>query len=100
MNIKNVSFDGEAKSEYYKSVKYYKEIDTQLSEEFYDAVQETITQIKQFPESGHSYLHNTKRVLLDRFPFAIIYKRKDELIAILAIHHTKRNPSYWDKRIK
>lgn len=100
MKIKNVSFNEEAKAEYYKSVKYYKEIDVQLSEEFYDAVQEAILDIKQFPDSGHSYLHNTRRVLLDRFPFAIIYKRKDDLIAILAIHHTKRKPSYWEKRIK
>ena len=100
MIIKNVSFDVEAEAEYYKSVKYYKDIDIKLSEEFYEAVQEAILDIKQFPDSGHSYLHNTKRVLLDRFPFAIIYKRKDDLIIIFAIHHTKRKPSYWEKRIK
>lgn len=100
MSIKNVGYNEEAKTEYYTSVKYYKEIDRGLAEEFYDAVQDAIAGIKEYPDSGHPYMYNTRRVLLDRFPFAIIYRRKGDLIVILAVHHTKRKPSYWEKRIK
>ncbi len=74
MKIEFIQFDSDAEEEYYKSAKYYKDIDPRLSKDSYAEVEAVLQQIKKFPESGYTYLHKTRRVFLNRFPFAIIYR--------------------------
>jgi toxin ParE1/3/4 len=90
-----------AEAEFYDIVDYYKQFDQALSydfiQEFEDAVQRQI----KFPKAGHTYLQQTKRTFLNRFPYAIVYKiYRDELIMVFAIMHIKRKPDYWKKRLK
>jgi len=43
----------------------------------------------------------TKRIFLNRFPYAIVYKvYSNELIMVFATMHMKRKPDYWEKRLK
>jgi toxin ParE1/3/4 len=39
-----------------------------------------------------------RRFLLPRFPFAVAYSIKGNVIGILAIAHTKRRGDYWRRR--
>ncbi len=39
-----------------------------------------------------------RRVLLDRFPFAIAYRAFADRVWVLAIAHTRRRPFYWSGR--
>ncbi|MGH7490359.1 MAG: type II toxin-antitoxin system RelE/ParE family toxin [bacterium] len=44
---------------------------------------------------------NTRRALLDRFPFTIYYRvRPDrpEVVWVVAVAHQKRRPGYWASR--
>jgi hypothetical protein len=36
---------------------------------------------------------------LRRFPFAIVYREKQDAIQILAIAHGHRRPKYWKRRL-
>jgi toxin ParE1/3/4 len=41
----------------------------------------------------------TRRYLMGRFPFAIVYReRTDELVEVVAIAHLKRRQRYWARR--
>jgi hypothetical protein len=36
---------------------------------------------------------------MQRFPFSVVYLDDPELIAIIAVAHTKRRPGYWKGRL-
>ena len=50
-------------------------------------------QLESVPEEP-----NVRRLLLKRFPFALIYEAREMEICILAIAHTSRRPGYWRGR--
>ncbi len=41
----------------------------------------------------------TRKFVVSRFPFAIVYREKETTIQILAIAHGHRNPEYWKGRL-
>jgi plasmid stabilization system protein ParE len=43
--------------------------------------------------------HGTRKFVLNRFPFAVIYREKLTAVQILAIAHGHRNPDYWKGRL-
>ncbi len=43
--------------------------------------------------------HATRKFVLQRFPYAIIYREKEKTVEVLAIAHGHRRPSYWKKRL-
>ena len=45
------------------------------------------------------YLHGTRRVILDRFPFFVVFRERLHDIQIVAVAHTKRRPGYWTRRL-
>ena len=56
-------------------------------------------QIAKFPEAGAPYISNTRRHLMHRFPFSVVYRRQKRKIQIIAIAHGRRRPGYWQGRI-
>ena len=55
---------------------------------------------KEFPKSGKGLKANTRRRLLSRFPFGIIYCIEKDIIVVVAVMHLSRKPNYWIKRLK
>jgi plasmid stabilization system protein ParE len=43
--------------------------------------------------------HATRKFVLERFPFAIIYRETEMTIQVLAIAHGHRRPGYWKERL-
>lgn len=62
----------QAEDEFYDIVDYYREIDVTLANEFITEFERFLEKILEFPYAGHPYLHQTKRVILDRFPYSIV----------------------------
>lgn len=62
----------QAEDEFYDIVDYYREIDVTLANEFITEFERFLEKILEFPNAGHPYLHQTKRVILDRFPYSIV----------------------------
>ncbi len=90
-----------AEAEFYDIVDYYKQFDEALSYDFIQEFEDSVERLIKFSQAGHPYLHQTKRIFLNRFPYSIVYKvYRDELIIIFAIMHMKRKPDYWEKRLK
>lgn len=42
--------------------------------------------------------HATRKFVLQRFPFAVVYRERHEGIQILAFAHGHREPGYWKER--
>jgi toxin ParE1/3/4 len=93
--------DDAAEAEFYDIVDYYKQFADALSYDFIQEFEDAVQRLIKFPKAGHPYLHQTKRIFLIRFPYAIVYKvYKNESIMVFAIMHMKRKPNYWEKRLK
>lgn len=88
----------EAAKELTSSIQYYEEKSTGLGAEFLDEIEEAIAQALVHPKSGSSFTKHDRRILLDRFPYEIIYGISDNVITITAIKHMKRKPGYWESR--
>jgi len=95
-----VSFHPEAKEEFFEAINYYEECQGGLGLEFAKEIYSTIQRIIHFPEAWSKMSENTRRCLVNRFPYGIIYNVCDEEIVILAVMQLNREPGYWKKRIK
>ena len=88
-----------ARDELQTSALYYEEEVTGLGGEFLDEIERATALIQEFPDSGTPFSSHTRRYLVDRFPFGIIYAIKADRIFIIAIMHLHRKPGYWHDRI-
>ncbi|WP_123658850.1 type II toxin-antitoxin system RelE/ParE family toxin [Salinisphaera japonica] len=64
------------------------------------AVREALSQIERFPEAGTRLSRRTRRRLVNRFPYGIVYRHTDDGIFVVAIAHLHRKPEYWRDRLR
>ena len=88
----------EAARELTRSIGYYEEKSEGLGTEFLDEVENVIARIQTHPDSGTLLTDLDRRVLLNRFPFGIIYEVTEDILTIYAVMHLRRNPDYWKSR--
>jgi toxin ParE1/3/4 len=88
-----------ASEEFAAAILWYDEQRPGLGGEFFDAVVHAISLIQEQPEIGTpSPDQRTRRVLVQRFPYQVVYRLAVDEIVIVAIAHSKRRPGYWRKR--
>jgi toxin ParE1/3/4 len=66
---------------------------------FIAEVDQAIALIAASPDRWLRGLHGTRRFVLQRFPFAIVYRERETDIQVLAIAHGHRRPGYWKDRL-
>jgi plasmid stabilization system protein ParE len=68
-------------------------------ERFLGAVADAQWLIQTHPEIGVPYFRKTRRWLVRRFPYAIIYRVEVDRILVVAVAHAKRREGYWVSRL-
>lgn len=97
--MKPVEYHPFAQEELIHAAEYYEAKVEGLGQRFLDEVDLGLADIAVSPQRW-SYFHlNTRRRLLDRFPYMLVYVDEADRIYILATMHQKRRPGYWKKRI-
>ena len=76
----------------------YRSNDPGVALRFMAALDRAMARIAEHPERWPSYSHGTRRVLVSRFPFSMIYRIGADRILIVAIAHQRRRPGYWRPR--
>ena len=66
---------------------------------FADEIDAAVAAIDQSPEAWPPFAHGTRRYLLRRYPFSVIYRIERDRILIVAIAHGRRRPDYWASRL-
>ena len=91
---------GPASDEFSEAVRWYEARRSGLGGEFFDAVAATISLVETSPEIGTSISADgyTRRVLVAKFPYQVVYRLKPAELVIVAIAHLKRRPGYWKNR--
>jgi toxin ParE1/3/4 len=78
---------------------WYLERSVDASTGFITSVSDALDMISDAPERWPKYLHGTRRLVLQRFPFSIVYLVEPKIVNVVAIAHSKRRPGYWRRRI-
>jgi len=98
MASKKIEFHEEAALEYEAALEWYLERSHLAASKFVDALNHAIDVIVEAPHRWPAGSHGTRRFLLQRFPFAIVYRELPAAIQVLAIAHARRKPGYWKQR--
>lgn len=88
-------FHEHAEKEFDRTVEYYEDCRRGLGIEFAQEVYATIDRIIQYPEAWMPMSKNTRRCLVNRFPFGVIYQIKSKSVCIIAVADLRRHPDYW-----
>ena len=95
MNILILSF---AEEEFADAVDYFNEQCPGLGYEFAAEVKRGFDRIKVFPEAWQLFSGRTRRCLLNRFPYGILYRVDVDAIRVGAVMHLNRDPKSWRLR--
>lgn len=95
----NVRYRPEAESDVEDAFAWYESKQPGLGEEFLKAVERSIKLIQRHPSSGFKVQRHARRVLIDRFPYGLLYVPESEELVVVACFHFSRDPKVWQKRL-
>lgn len=93
-----------ARRELFEACAFYDAESEGLGEIFLSAIEQGIDVLKLQPQAGAKVLRETRRFVVARFPYSIVYRigkvpdREQPRLFILAVAHHKRRPRYWAQR--
>ena len=96
----SVEFHDDAVAEYDAVFDWYLERSPDAALKFDAEMDRALAQIAEAPRRWASAAHLTRRFLLRRFPFVLIYREQPPgSIQVVAVAHTSRKPGYWKQRL-
>ena len=94
----NYSFHAAAEAELSQAVDYYNACRADLGWEFAQEVHAAIQSVLAHPAAWTSLSQHTRRCLVRRFPYGVVYQVAGDAIQIIAVMHLNRKPDYWGDR--
>jgi plasmid stabilization system protein ParE len=70
-----------------------------LSDEFNDEVKAAIDYARKFPTSQPIRYKNTRRVLVKRFPYVVVYRVLNNRLEVVLVYRGNRDPEWWQKQV-
>jgi plasmid stabilization system protein ParE len=93
------AFHAQAEAELNEAVDYYTARQPGLGRDFAHEVDTAIQNILAYPNAWTPLSERTRRCLVNRFPYGVIYQVTDKGILIIAIMQLNRRPGYWHGRV-
>ncbi len=94
----DVRFLTPARLEFLEALSFYESRAPGLGADFLDELERSVESIASNPSLGASFEGGTRRVLLRRFPFGIIYEILSDHVLVVAVAHHRRRPGHWRDR--
>jgi len=103
--MRELIVEPEAEAELAEAMAWYEEQGPGLGAALLVEVDEAIGRLREgawpsSPVPGVRGELGVRRVVLDRFPYSVIFLEHDDCIAVIAFPHLKRVPGYWLERIE
>ena len=96
----HVEFLEPAARELVDAIDYYNCELPGLGQIFLEEVQRIIDLIQKYPLAWSTISRNTRKAILKKFPYGVIYYIESSTVYIIAIAHHHRIPRYWIDRIE
>ena len=88
----------EADKELEAAALWYQERQSGLGEDFLDEFERTLRRIVAEPERWRKIGGDNRKLNFHRFPFAIVYSVRADILYLKAVMHLHRRPFYWRHR--
>ena len=93
----------DARDELREAASWYDDREPGLGSHFYDAVDEAITRIQEWPDSAPAFpgwegTHVVRSMPVAAFPYRVLYFVTESTAVILAYAHERRRPGHWQDR--
>jgi plasmid stabilization system protein ParE len=69
-----------------------------LGDEFLSEAQRAVDAVIAIPEAYPVIHRDTRRALVRRFPYGLLFRVLDDLIVFVGCFHTSRDPITWQRR--
>lgn len=98
--LANLVVTPEAEDDIDESLEWYGERSASTADEFMEAVERTITEIRRAPRRHRCYYRYMRRMLVTGFPYAVFYVAGEGEVSILAVMHQHRDPQDCQDRLR
>ncbi len=95
----NIRYLAVARDEVREAADYYAAISPDLGVAFKRELRQLIRLVATMPMAWPASGDNTRKCLLTRFPYLVIYAPLPGELLILAVGHQHRRPDYWRERL-
>ena len=96
--MKTLRFHPEADRELTEARQWYSERSEVAAQAFALAVDHAITRILEAPLRYPSGKRGERRFVVDRFPYTVLYRIREDHVFITAVAHHSRRAGYWRHR--
>jgi len=98
--VKPFNISQPASAELTEAVRWYERKRSGLGEDLLKAVAAATELIQRHPEIGTPRRGRlpTRQLLLQKFPYRLVYRVREHDIYLVAVAHTSRRPGYWKDR--
>jgi len=86
-----------AEREFADAVDFYNTERPGLGYEFAQEVQNTLDRIGAFPEAWPLFSNRTRRCIVRRFPYGVLYQVRADCVLVVAFLHMKKSPNTWQQ---
>ena len=93
-----VELDPRAEEEARAAFRWYRERSERAATALEREIELAIKQIGDAPTMCPIFDGELRRLLLDRFPYAVLYATTPTRVRVVAIAHLHRRPGYWRNR--
>ncbi|MDX9976009.1 MAG: type II toxin-antitoxin system RelE/ParE family toxin [FCB group bacterium] len=92
-------FHPRANAELDEAIRYYENCQLGLGLDLAEEVYLAIRRACEYPEAWSAMSQHTRRCLVNRFPYGVIFQIKSGMLRVIAIASLHRRPDYWTDRI-
>ena len=94
----HLEFHPDAIAEARAAREWYAKHNPAAADAFMAELDRAVELILSAPQRWPLYLHGTRRYLLRRFPYSIVYREIYGVVRVVAVAHGRRRPEYWINR--
>jgi len=92
-------FHPSARDELAAAHRWYRDRSPAAANAFLFEIERALGLILESPDRWPTHVHGTRRLLLKRFPFVVIFSSTPSTVRIYAIAHGRRSPGYWRSQL-
>jgi plasmid stabilization system protein ParE len=85
----------EAEAEIEQAARWYDRRRETAGADFLRAIDKTIGFLREYPEQYQIAYRQTRRALVNGYPYALFYTVAESHVIVLACIHTARDPNIW-----
>jgi plasmid stabilization system protein ParE len=100
MTRRPLEFHPAAAEEVEAALSWYGSRSRDAARAFVVELDDALKHIEAAPSRWPEHAHSTRRYVMRRFPYLVVYRDTPDALQIVAVAHGRRRPGYWRQRVK